>query len=93
MSSAAKQLRSPARVMLSVAGALFISWVAARVLGWREFTTTISATMPPDGVDFAGAAARGSAYLAAYFAALIITPTLCLAAALEWTWRQWQRLS
>jgi hypothetical protein len=90
MNKPAATSRTPDRVLLSIAGALTSIWIVIWALGWKECTTILTMTMPPDATSFSGTAERAAAYLAAYFATLIIVPTLVLAAGLDWAWRRWR---
>ena len=66
--------------------AVLLSAVFAGVhlAGWRELTTMLSATAV-EGYTFAGTAARGAAYLLAYFGFVLGVPILLIAAGiLKW---------
>jgi hypothetical protein len=66
------------------AAVIVLAWLLMHLLGWRDDTRIISGTSLPN--DFAGVlgAFRGVAYLLAYFAAVVVAPTLVIGAGILW---------
>jgi len=66
------------RALLFWATLIMIAFGVVHALGWREFTTVLSGTIPKDNSE-AEAAFKGLAYMAAYFATVLVAP-ICLIA-------------
>jgi hypothetical protein len=78
------------KAMVSWAAAILITFAILHALGWREFTSVISGTIPR-GASSMEASVKALAYMAAYFGAVLVAPILIIAAAirlgLEWVIR------
>jgi len=60
-------------------------------LGWRQYTTVVTATLPSGAVSMQEVSTRAFLYFVLYFGTLIVTPMFYLAALLEWGWRRLRR--
>jgi hypothetical protein len=65
--------------LITWAGIIVLFHVAFRLLGWRELTTVLSGTFPPN-VEPTQATTCATLYLASYFAAILLAPIMALAA-------------
>jgi hypothetical protein len=70
------------RALLFWATTMLIAFGIVHALGWREFTTVLSGTIPKDNTE-AEAAFKALAYMSAYFATVLLAPILLIAAALN----------
>jgi hypothetical protein len=70
------------RALLFWAATILIAFGIVHALGWREFTTVLSGTIPKDNTE-AEAAFKALAYMTTYFATVLVVPTLLIAAALN----------
>lgn len=76
-------LLEPARVLSGIALTLFLLFLAAHFLGWRENTSILSGTMPAgNGSPLAGGL-QGVTYALLWFSTIILVPILALAVALQ----------
>jgi hypothetical protein len=73
----------------------FLGWAAlitlafciCHVLGWRAHTTFLTGTPSEAGTDLITSAVLGTAYMAAYFGFVLLTPVLLLATAILLGWQ------
>jgi hypothetical protein len=70
------------RALLFWAATILIAFAIVHALGWREFTTVLSGTIPKDNTE-AEAAFKALAYMSTYFATVLLVPTFVIAAALN----------
>lgn len=77
-----RQLFIGPRALLFWAVTILIAFGIVHALGWREFTTVLSGTIPKDNTE-AEAAFKALAYMTAYFATVLIAPICLIAAALS----------
>ena len=74
----------------------FLGWAAlitlafciCHVLGWRAHTTFLTGTPSEAGANLITSAVLGTAYMAAYFGFVLLTPVLLLAAAILLAWQR-----
>ena len=71
------------RALLFWATVIMVAFAIVHALGWREFTTVLSGTIPKDNPE-AEAAFKGLAYMAAYFAAVLVAPICLIATAISY---------
>ena len=76
------QLLIAPRALLFWATTMLIAFGIVHALGWREFTTVLSGTVPKDNTE-AEAAFKAVTYMAAYFATVLVAPILLIAAGLN----------
>ena len=65
------------KAMLSWAGAIVIAFAILHALGWREYTSVLSGTIP-NGSTPVEASAKALAYMAAYFGSVLVAPILLI---------------
>jgi TRAP-type C4-dicarboxylate transport system permease small subunit len=70
------------RALLFHASLILIAFGIFHALGWRQFTTVLSGTIPADNTA-AEAGFKALAYMASYFGAVLVVPILIIAAALQ----------
>jgi hypothetical protein len=61
------------------------------LLGWRDDTAIISGTYALPGANPTAAAVRGMLYGLSYFAAIVVSPILILAAGINAVLRRWTK--
>lgn len=67
------------RALLFWATVIVIGFGIVHVLGWREYTTVLSGTIP-SGNSEAEAGFKALAYMMAYFSAVLLSPIFLIAA-------------
>jgi hypothetical protein len=70
------------RALFFHATLIVIAFAIFNALGWREFTTVLSGTIPANNTS-AEAGFKALAYMAAYFGTVLVVPILIIAAALQ----------
>jgi len=70
------------RALLFHATVIVIAFGIFHALGWREFTTVLSGTIPADN-SAAEAGFKALAYMASYFGTALVAPILIIAAAIQ----------
>lgn len=73
-------LQPPA--LITWAAIIVIFHLTFRLLGWRQLTTVLSGTFPPN-VEPTQAATCATLYLLSYFATILLAPIMTLAALLR----------
>jgi SNF family Na+-dependent transporter len=80
------------RALVFWATVIVIAFGIVHLLGWREFTTVLSGTIPKENSE-AEAAFKGLAYMAAYFAAVLVAPICLLAIGISYGLERALRIS
>ena len=80
------------RALLFHATVIVIAFGIFHALGWREFTTVLSGTIPADNSS-AEAGFKALAYMASYFASVLLAPILLIAAAIQFVLKRLFRVS
>jgi hypothetical protein len=80
------------RALLFHATLIVIAFGIFHALGWREFTTVLSGTIPADNSS-AEAGFKAIAYMASYFATVLVVPILVIAAAIQFAFERVFRVS
>ena len=70
------------KAMLSWAAAIVIVFAILHALGWREYTSVLSGTIP-NGLAPMEASVKALAYMAAYFGSVLVAPILMIAVAIR----------
>ena len=81
-----------ARAMISWALAIFAMFAILHALGWREYTSMTSGTIPNRATPME-AFVKAMAYMAAYFGSVLIAPILIIATAIRFGLEQIFRVS
>jgi hypothetical protein len=69
-------------------GALFL---IVHLAGLREYTAFLSGTPGAVGADMRTSALYGTIYIFFYFGAVLVAPTLVLAAGIVWGWQRFRK--
>lgn len=80
------------RVLLFYALTILVGFGALHALGWREFTTVLSGTIPKGNTE-SEAAFKALAYMTAYFGTVLAAPIMLIAAALSFAVERMFRVS
>jgi hypothetical protein len=75
------------KAMLAWAIGFALAFAIVHMLGWREFTTVLSGTIPT-AASVSAASLKAAAYLATYFGTVLASPILLLAAGLNFLLRR-----
>jgi hypothetical protein len=70
------------KAILSWAAAIIVTFVILHLLGWREYTSVLSGTIP-NGSTPMEASVKALAYMAAYFGSVLVAPILIIATAIR----------
>lgn len=80
------------KAMISWALAIVAVFAILNALGWREFTSVTSGTIPR-GATAMEASVKALAYMAAYFGSVLVAPVLIIAAGIRFGLEQVFRVS
>ena len=70
------------KAMVSWAMGILIMFAILHALGWREYTSVLSGTIPT-GSSPMEASVKALAYMAAYFGSVLVAPILLIATAIR----------